>query len=356
MSGPTALLSGILALILLLYFLLAPAGIDPRPWDPPEDSGLTGPYKPNNDLLNAEIIARGRLRGPEDVARSRKGLLYAGLANGDIVQIDKEENVQTLVNTGGRPLGLHFDPQGRLIIADAHQGLLRLTLPTHLEVLTQQNEDVTINFADDVTVGRDGAIYFTDASARWDLDQYRRDALESQPSGKLIRYNPETRHSEVLMEDLFFANGVALAADESFVLVNETWGYRVSRLWLTGERAGEREVFLENLPGFPDGISTDRNGHFWIALVAPRNQVLDAIHPYPFLKRLSVKLPPFLQPEPQAYGLIARYDAEGNLISQHQDPGGYHVYGVTSVQDSPAGLLLGTLDGNRLARLDFPPP
>lgn len=38
----------------------------------------------------------------------------------------------------------------------------------------------------------------------------------------------------MLLKDLYFANGVALSKDESFVLVAETFQYRISRYWLKG--------------------------------------------------------------------------------------------------------------------------
>lgn len=53
---------------------------------------------------------------------------------------------------------------------------------------------------------------------------------------------------------------------EDFVLVNETYRYRIVRYWLKGPKAGTHEVFIDNLPGFPDNISSNRKGTFWLAL------------------------------------------------------------------------------------------
>lgn len=44
---------------------------------------------------------------------------------------------------------------------------------------------------------------------------------EGQPEGRLLKYDPATNATTVLLKGLRFANGVALASDESFVLVNE---------------------------------------------------------------------------------------------------------------------------------------
>jgi hypothetical protein len=76
--------------------------------------------------------------------------------------------------------------------------------------------------------------------------------------------------SQVLVEGLWYANGVALARNGSFVLVAETNRLRVLRYWLRGPRAGTTETLIDRLPGFPDGVSLAADGHsFWVALVAP---------------------------------------------------------------------------------------
>ena len=97
------------------------------------------------------------------------------------------------------------------------------------------------------------------------------DLLEARPHGRLLRYDPATRQTTVLLRDLYFANGVALSRGEDFVLVNETYRYRTRRFWLKGPKAGTSDVFLDNLPGFPDNIDGNRKGSFWLALFTVRN-------------------------------------------------------------------------------------
>lgn len=60
------------------------------------------------------------------------------------------------------------------------------------------------------------------------------------PTGRLLVHDPATGTTEVLQEGLWFANGVALAADESYVAVVETPSMRVRRRWLTGPKVGGR--------------------------------------------------------------------------------------------------------------------
>jgi len=49
------------------------------------------------------------------------------------------------------------------------------------------------------------------------------DVLEARPHGQLLRYNPMSNETVIVLDDLAFANGVALSKDEDYLLVCETW-------------------------------------------------------------------------------------------------------------------------------------
>ena len=72
--------------------------------------------------------------------------------------------------------------------------------------------------------------------------------MRGKLAGRLLKYDPRTRRTTVLMEGINYANGVALSADESWVAVAETNTARVLRHWLRGPRAGESDVLVERLP------------------------------------------------------------------------------------------------------------
>ena len=85
-------------------------------------------------------------------------------------------------------------------------------------------------FPDGVTVTRDGTVYFSDAASlppqrypskgdRFEVVEAVTDAVLMGPTGRLLRYSPLLGETTVLMTGLWFANGVALSYDETFVLV-----------------------------------------------------------------------------------------------------------------------------------------
>ncbi|HEX6201626.1 MAG TPA: SMP-30/gluconolactonase/LRE family protein [Thermoanaerobaculia bacterium] len=358
-------LGGALAVLLAAAVLaaavaLSRAPIDPLAYFPPPAPPLAGPYAPNEALRAAERLAAGRLRGPEDVAVDAAGRIIAGAEDGRLVRVTLEagggERIDTLADTGGRPLGLDFAPDGHLIVADARRGLLAVSPQGGVRLLVHEAAGRPLGFADDVDVARDGTVYFSDASWRHGVDAYLLDLLEARPHGRLLRHDPATGETEVLLDGLYFANGVALSADESFVLVNETYRYRITRYWLTGPRAGTRDVFADNLPGFPDGVSGNGRGLFWVALYTVRNAVADRLHPHPRWKALLSTLPRSLWPRPADYGLVLGLDESGRVVHALHDPGGRVVNHVTSVEEVDGWLHLGSLDGDAVARLPVPGP
>ena len=332
------------------WLLLTPVPINALAWSPPSAPGLVRAFEPNQALRAAHKLGVGEVAGGEDVAVDSAGRAYAGTADGEVLRIDADGRVEPFARTGGRPLGLHFDVTGRLWVADAWKGLLSISPDGQVQTHLTEVEGVPLRFTNDLDIAADGRIYFTDSS-RFSQPDYMLDAFEARPHGRLMRYDPVSGEVELLLDGLYFANGVALSRDEGFVLVNETWRYRVTRYWLKGDKAGTSDTFIDNLPGFPDGIAADRQGNFWLALPTLRNRVLDTVHPHPWVKGVIARLPPWLQPVPERYGLIARLDEQGRVLETLHDPGGEVVWEITSVQPAADGLYLGTLHNDWVARL-----
>ncbi|PAV25431.1 gluconolactonase [Tamilnaduibacter salinus] len=334
-------------------FLLTPSPVDSRAWTPPVAPGLDGKLAPNERLRLAELLAKGQVTGPEDVDVDQAGRIHAGLSDGRIVRIWPDGKVERWVDTGGRPLGLDFDRRGNLIVADASRGLMSIDPGGNTRVLAREAEGLPFRFADDVDVAPDGRIYFTDATSEFSQRDYRLDLLETRPHGRLLRYDPATGRTDVLMHNLYFANGVAVAPAGDYLLVNETWRYRVLKYHLKGPKAGTAEVLVENLPGFPDGVSVDREGRFWVALATTRNRMVDAVHPYPWIKEQIAKLPDSLKPAPRDYGLVLAMNGDGEILTSLHDTDGRHLKEITSVEPHLDKLYFGTLHGDRIGRLSM---
>lgn len=344
----------LLAFVVVIgVWLLWPAPIDPLPWQPQPTEGMTGAFALNDKLKSSEILPVKDGFGPEDIAVDAEGRIYGGLHDGRIIRMQADGSGQETFAEieGGRPLGLAFDAHGNLIVADSWKGLLSVSPKGDVTVLTTGPKDRPFKFTDDLDIASDGKIYFSDASDTYGQPDYMLDLMEARGHGRLMMYDPATGATQMLLDNLYFANGIALSQAEDFVLVNETGRYRVTRYWLKGEKAGSHDVFIDNLPGFPDGISRGTGGVFWLAIPSPRNPALDNAHPNPWLKGFLTKLPKFVAPGAIKQGVVVALNEAGEVMQTLHDPDGSRVYMVTSVEQVGDQIYLGSLEAPQIVRL-----
>jgi len=102
------------------------------------------------------------------------------------------------------------------------QGLLRVTREKEIEVLVTEIDGLKFKLTDGVDVANDGTIYFTVASSKYSIKNYLLDVFEGNPNGRFLSYNPSTKKTTLLVNDLYFPNGVAVSPDQNFVVFCET--------------------------------------------------------------------------------------------------------------------------------------
>ena len=346
----------ILALIVagLAYLLFFPVPINPGTWTPPAAPTLTGQYQQNDRLAQVQKLSIGDGHSPEDVALDAQGRIYAGLDDGRIIQLQADgTQPRIFANTNGRPLGLAFSPNGNLIVADAIQGLLSIDPSGALQVLVTEADGAKFGCLNDLDVAADGTIYFTEASNKFPMSKFASDIIEHQPNGRFLSYDPKTQKTRTIFKGLYFANGVAVSPDQSFVLVAETGLYRVLKFPVAAMLQGYYEIFIDNLPGFPDGISSNRKDKFWLSLVTPRDAVFDKILPHPFARKIVFRLPEFLHPAPKRYSFVLGLDPNGKVVEnlQNNSPTGYAQ--IANAVENNGSLYFGSIGENTVGRFNL---
>ncbi|KAL8492556.1 hypothetical protein ACS0TY_023951 [Phlomoides rotata] len=246
-----------------IQMLLSPLS-SPGYLDPP--STLLAP--PSNSKLQEVIkLGEGLLKKPEAVAFDKHGALYTVTRDGGVKKLQKNGTWENLWQFESQNLlGLTITAAGDVILCDGEEGLLKVSEEGVTLLASHVNGD-KIRFADDVMESSDGMLYFSDASTKHSFQDWQLDVLETQPHGRLLKYDPSSNTTSIVLGALAFANGVALSADQQYLVVCETWKYRCLKYWLQGDNKGQTEIFIDNLPGRPDNINLAPDASFWIALL-----------------------------------------------------------------------------------------
>jgi sugar lactone lactonase YvrE len=234
-------------------------------------------------------------QGAEDVLVDDEGAVYTGTEDGSVFRVRPDGNhIERVGNTGGRPLGLELLPDGRILVCDARRGLLAL------------DPD-------------DGAVV----------------VLTNLVQGQRMVF--------CMVEGLAFANGVALASDESFVAVAETAGRSVVRRWLTGPREGETDDLVTDLPGYPDNIARGSDGLIWVTIASPKDPIVERLMRAPMtVRRAAWRLPETLQPRPRRTARVMAFDNGGSVVHDRAlDASRFHM--VTGVREHDGSVWLGSL-------------
>jgi len=354
-------LAVILGLLVLAAAYLAfwPVPVDPRAWSPSDNPGYTGVFEANDALASAQYIALpdGEY-GPEDITVGPDGRLYTAVHSGKILALDMATGAWSeFAATDGRPLGIEFDREGILWVADAYLGLLSISPRGEVSLRAAETVDGSpILYADDVDIAADGRVYFSDASTRFGardnggtLAASLLDLMEHSANGRVLVYDPDTGTTEVFADGLTFANGVAVSADGRSVYVNETGTYEVHRYSLEEDSYGERRTVLSALPGFPDNINRMPDGSLWLGIVSPRSEGLDSLAGSPALRRVVMRLPEGFGPAPQRYGFVVQINESGEVLANLQDPSGAYA-STTGATVLPDGrLAISSLTESRIA-------
>jgi sugar lactone lactonase YvrE len=292
---------------------------------------------------------------PEDVLVDPGGRVYTGLADGRIVRTDGAgAAVRTVATLPGRPLGLEFLGPDELVVCASDAGLLAVPLDGgRVRTLTDRVDGRRLLACNNAAVAADGTVYFSDSSTRYGVPQWRTDLVRRTATGRLLRRSPDGEITE-LLGGLEFANGVALAADGSYVAVAETGTCRLHRVWLTGARAGRSELFVDGLDGYPDNVSLGSDGLVWVALPSPRSALLSRVQRLPAAARAIVgALPDRMSPGTSGVVSVVAVDDGGRVVHEMRgEIDGFRM--LTGVREVGGVLWFGSLEGAVVATVATP--
>jgi hypothetical protein len=329
---------------------------------------MDGPFTPNDRLDSLHPVG-DPLPGADDVAEGPDGALYVS-AGRDVVRLDGEGYAyRSVFATFAADAGaLSFHPDGRLLVCVAGSGLAAIDAGGRLDWLRDVG-GAPLRCLTGVAAAPDGTIFACEGSSQHEPGDWLRDLMAKNCDGRLVRCGPGLTDAEVLLRNLAYPHGLMLGPDGG-LLMTESWTHRVSRAAIERNGIGPMRPVIANMPGYPARLAPAPGGGFWLALFAARTHLVefvlreddfreemmrtidpslwvgpalaasgDCYEPMQWggLKALGIEKP---WAPPRAYGLLARFDSDGEpLESLHSRVGGRH-HGITSARAAAQGLVV----------------
>lgn len=194
-------------------------------------------------------------------------VLFNDIPNDRTLRWDECTNA---VSTFERPCGYRngqtLDQQGRVLACE--QGGRRVVRTEHNGRRTVVAELVggrRLNSPNDVVVGSDGTIWFTDPPYGIVSDYEGVRARAEIDGCHVYRVDPVSKTCRQVSEDFDRPNGLALSRDERTLYVADTARGHVRACEVTTDRLGAGRVFATVEHGKVDGVRLDALGNIWVA-------------------------------------------------------------------------------------------
>lgn len=212
-------------------------------------------------LTRASIFYDG-LDHPECVAVHPDGSVWAGGEAGQIYRISADgKSCEEVARTNGFTLGIAFSPDASwLAVCDLKNHCIwRLeTKSGRLRCFARRARSHPLSIPNHVSFRRDGSLFVSDSGG------FR------QVSGKVLRFDSDGRGEVWHAGPFNFANGTAVAPDESALFVVCTWLPGVERIAIRPDgTAGKRAVYARLQKVCPDGLAFDLAGNLYVCCYAP---------------------------------------------------------------------------------------
>lgn len=173
-----------------------------------------------------------------------------------------------------RPNGMFLGLDGRLLVCEQgdldHPARISRVDPAtgQLEVVVDRLDGLPLNSPNDVVVGPDGVIWFTDPTYG-NLQGFR----PSPALGDFVhRVDPATGRHDVVADGFDKPNGIALSPDGSVLYVTDSGAnhepgsfdparpHHIEAFDVVGAHLRQRRLLAVTHPGFPDGLKVDAAG------------------------------------------------------------------------------------------------
>jgi hypothetical protein len=308
---------------------------------------------------------------PEDLASDGRNLFIAGGRK----LISLNGSAASEVRSFERPISaLCALPGGGLAVALGGREV-RLYASPSAEQPSVTFADAAFYAINALALADDNTLIATDGSSTCGVDDWARDLLELNRTGRVFRLDPGKQSVTLLAQGLGHAFGAC--AHGNGVLVSESWRHR---LVLVAPGASPRTL-LAHLPVYPSRLAKASGGGYWLTAFTARTQLVEFVLREPaYRRRMMAEIDPaywvaprlrsgisFKEPmqgahiktmgvikpwaPPRSYGLVIRLNADGQpLYSLHSRVDGVN-HGIVAAIEMGDDLVLIAKGPGRVLRL-----
>ena len=185
-------------------------------------------------------------------------LVFSDMHSREVLAVDLEGQVERICRVEGRPSGLGWLPDGRMLVVSMEdRRLLRLEGDGSLCEVADLSELAT-SHCNDMVVDTQGRAYVGNFGFDLHEKQEPRDAA-------IVLVDPDGR-ARIVAPEMSFPNGSVITPDGRTLIVGESFAARLTAFTIEsdGSLSGRREwAKLEK--AIPDGICLDAEGGIWVA-------------------------------------------------------------------------------------------
>ena len=208
-------------------------------------------------MTEATLFADG-LTWPE-APRWRDGALWISDTRSLRLMRVRRGAVEVVCDVPGRPSGMGFLPDGRLLLATALDRKLLYVSASGQTELAADLGSLASAYLNDMVVDHTGRAWVGDTGFRFGTDDPR-------VPGRVIVFDAEAG-ARVAVEDVMFPNGAVIAEDGRTFYLCETFADRVTRFEIQPDGSlGHRREHAA-LGAAPDGLCLDEEGALWVPLL-----------------------------------------------------------------------------------------
>jgi len=187
------------------------------------------------------------------------GLYWSDIPKQQILKLAADGKISVYRKASGGANGLMFDKAGRLVACEhKNRRVSRTKADGSIETLADRYGGKKLNSPNDLVIGPDGSIYFTDPryGRRDDLEQDKECVYRIAPDGKVTR----------VADDTVKCNGIHISPDAKTLYVADNGNATVRAYPLAKDGTVGKGRLFAKLPGRPDGMSVDAGGNLYMTV------------------------------------------------------------------------------------------